>query len=311
LLAPDAPAEQRIRVIAEQQHARVARSQLLGAGISSAAIGRRVSSRRLEPIHFGVYGLPHTADVPLAEETAALLAGGTGAVLSHHSAATLWRLRPGIARPVHITIPGDRGCPAPAAVVVHRSVTLSSADIRVHEGLPVTSAARTMLDVAATLSDREVELLLDEGLFVRRILTAAQIADVLARAGSHPGRARLARVADGHTASSKTDSPPEERMLVLMRAAGLPEPRLRVYVLGYRLDFLWPQLGLALEVDAYGTHGSRTRFETDRRRDARLLTEKGITVLRVTEAAIEHRPFEALGLVARAIGQREAALRAA
>ena len=100
-------------------------------------------------------------------------------------------------------------------------------------------------------------------------------------------------------------------MLTLIRAADLPEPNLQVYVLGYRIDFLWPELGLALEVDAYGTHGSRRRFESDRRRDARLLTEKGIIVLRVTEGSIEQRPFEAVGLVARAIGQREALLRAA
>jgi very-short-patch-repair endonuclease len=212
---------------------------------------------------------------------------------------------------VHVTIPGERGGPAPAGVVIHRSVTIAARDTRVHEGLPVTSTARTVLDVAATLPDRDVERLLDEALFVRRILTVAQIEDVLARAGGHPGRARLARVAGGHTDSTKTDSRPEERLLVLIRAAGLPEPRLRVYVLDYRLDFLWPELRLAVEVDAYGTHGSRARFEADRRRDARLLTEKGIVVLRVTEATIEHRPFEALGLVARAVGQREAALRAA
>ena len=149
--------------------------------------------------------------------------------------------------------------------------------------------------------------MLDEGLFVRRILTAAQIGGVLGRAGNHPGRVRLARVASGHTRSTKTDSPPEERMLALIRAAGLPEPQLRVHVLGYRLDFLWPELRLALEVDSYGTHGSRSRFEADRRRDARLLTEKGISVLRVTRATIEQRPFEAIGLVARAVGQREAA----
>jgi very-short-patch-repair endonuclease len=196
-------------------------------------------------------------------------------------------------------------------VLVHRSVTISERDVRIHEDLPVTSPARTMLDVAATLPDRDVERLLDEGLFVLRILTLAQVDDVLARAGSHPGRARLARVVRGHTRSTKTDSPPEERMLTLIRAAGFPEPQLQVYVLGYRLDFLWPEHRLAVEVDAYGTHGSRARFEGDRRRDARLLTEKGIVVLRVTEASIDERPFEAVGLVARAIGQREAARRAA
>ncbi len=190
-------------------------------------------------------------------------------------------------------------------------MSISAADVRVFGGLPVTSPARTLLDVAPALTDRDVERLLDEGLFVRRIVTVAQVADVLARAGNHPGRARLARVAAAHTSSSRTDSPPEERLLTLIRAAGLPEPQLQVHVLGYRLDFLWPDLRLAVEVDAYGTHGARARFESDRRRDARLLTEKGISVLRVTQAAIEHRPFEALGLVARAIGQREALLRAA
>jgi len=78
-------------------------------------------------------------------------------------------------------------------------------------------------------------------------------------------------------------------------------------VLGYRLDFFWPALGLAVEVDAYGTHGSPCRFEADRRRDARLLTERGITVLRLTQAAIDERPFEAIAVLARAIGRREAA----
>jgi very-short-patch-repair endonuclease len=77
-------------------------------------------------------------------------------------------------------------------------------------------------------------------------------------------------------------------------------------MLGYRLDFFWPDLALAVEVDAYGTHGSRARFEADRRRDARLLTEKGIVVLRLTRARIEDRPFETISLLARTIGQREA-----
>jgi very-short-patch-repair endonuclease len=310
-VALEDPIDDRIRAISDEQRARVARAQLLEAGIGGCAIKRRVRNGRLELLHRGVYGLPHTAELPLGAEAAALLACGTGAVLSHHSAATLWRLRAGVARPVHVTIPGHRGCPSPTGVVVHRCETIGPADARRCEGLPATSPARTLLDVSATVTDREVELMLDEGLFVRRIVTVAHLNDVLARAGKHAGRGRLARVARGHTRSSKTDSPPEERMLTLLRAADLPEPDLQVYVLGYRIDFLWPELGLALEVDAYGTHGSRRRFESDRRRDARLLTEKGITVLRVTEASIEQRPFEVIGLVARSIGQREALRRAA
>jgi very-short-patch-repair endonuclease len=303
---PDAPIDARIRAVAERQRGRAAREQLLAAGVKSSAILRRVRNGRLEHLHRRVYGLPQTADLPLAAETTALLACSGGALLSHHTAATLWGLRPGTARPIHVTLIGDRGCPKLTGVTVHRSLTIAPADIRIHEGLPVTSPARTLLDVAPTLTDRDVESLLDEGLFVLRILTRAHVSDVLARAGAHPGRARLARVAGDRTRSTKTDSPPEEALLALIRAAGLPEPELQFPILGYRLDFYWPKLRLAVEVDAYGTHGSRSRFEADRRRDARLLTEKGIVVVRITELAIDTRPLEVIALVARAIAQREA-----
>src|SRR5207253_10910922 len=92
------------------------REQLLSCGVADGAILRRVRNGRLERVHHGLYRAPRSADVPLAVETAALLACGHDALLSHHSALTLWRLRPGIARPVHVTIPGDRGFPGPAGV---------------------------------------------------------------------------------------------------------------------------------------------------------------------------------------------------
>jgi very-short-patch-repair endonuclease len=310
-VASGASIDARIGAIVERQRARMSREQLLAIGVRPGAIARRLRSGRLERVHHGVYALPNTRDLPLAAETAALLACGEGALLSHHSAATLWGLRPGTARPVHVTIPGDRGGPDPDGVTVHRSLTLTPTDVRIHQGLPVTSPARTLLDVAATLPDRDVERLLDEALFARRIVTMAQIDEVLSRAGGHAGRARLARIARNLTASTQTESPPEEGLLRLIRAAGMPEPQLQAYVLGYRLDFFWPDLRLAVEVDAYGTHGSSARFETDRRRDARLLTEKGIVVMRVTRAAVEQRPLEVVATLARAIGQREAALRSA
>ncbi len=305
-LAPDGSTDDRIGVITGSQRGCASRAQLLAAGIDRSAIFRRTHNGRLERVHCAVYALPQTADLPLAAETAALLACGEGAMLSHHSAATLWGLRPGAARPVHVTIPGRRGFPAPDGVRVHRSTTLAPDDVGIHQGLPVTSPARTILDVSATLPDRDVERLLDEGLFALRIVKLVEIDGAVARAGHHPGRRRLARVASHHRHSTQTDSPPEERLLQLIRAAALPEPRLQAPVLGYRLDFFWPQLRLAVEVDAYGTHGAPSRFEADRRRDARLLTEMGIVVVRLTKAMIEQRPWEAIGLVARAIGLREA-----
>ena len=305
-----ASVDARIRAIAEKQRGRVSRAQLLAFGVTPDAIVRRLRNGSLERFHRGVYGLPRTAAIPLAAEAAALLACGDHAVLSHHSAVTMWGLRAGVARPVHVTIPGDRGCRGLSGVNVHRSYTITPTDVRLHRDLPVTGPARALLDAAATLPDRDVERLLDEAVFAQRVLTLEEVRDVLAHAGGHPGRARLARVAGSHTHSTRTESPPEERLLTLIRAAALPEPDLQVNVLDYRLDFFWPALRLAVEVDAYGTHGSRARFEADRRRDARLLTEQGIVVLRLTAAMIEQRPWEAIGILARAIGQREANLRA-
>jgi very-short-patch-repair endonuclease len=297
-----------IRAIADAQRGQVARDQLLDAGVDRHAIDRRLGNGRVERVYWGVYSLPGTSELASAAEAAALLACGPGAVLSHHSAATLWELRPGQARPVHVTIPTDRGGPAPAGVKLHRSRILTPADIRIRNGLPVTSPARTLLDVAATLPDRDIERLLDEALFARRIVTRAEIGSLLRRAGGHPGRARLTRINAAHTRTTDTESPPAEKLFGLIRAAGLPEPEVQVQILEYKLDFFWPELNLAVEVDAYGTHGSPARFEADRRRDARLLAERGIVVIRITRRMIEERPQEALGLVARAIGHQQAAV---
>lgn len=308
-IARDASADVAIGAIAERQRGGLDRSQLLAAGVSSAAVERRVRRGRLDRIHNGVYALPHTSDIPLGEEVAALLACGEDAVLSHHSAATLWGLRPGRARPIHVTIPVGRSGPKPSAVKLHRSRTLTPADVRILHGLPVTSPARALLDVAAALPDRDVERLLSEAVYARRLVTLQEIRALLRRVGNHPGRRRLARVVAYHTGDTRTDSLPEETMFELIRDAGLPEPRLRAHVLDYRLDLYWPELKLAVEIDAYGTHGSPERFESDRRKDSRLFAEMGITVIRITRATIKHRPLEALGLVARVVGQQQAAVR--
>src|SRR5579859_1344434 len=218
-LAQGAATDELIVAIASRQRARGSRRQLLQAGVDRRALDRRLAGGRLELVHRGVYALPHTAELSLAAETAALLACGEDAVLSHHSAITLWGLRPGVARPIHLTIPRDTAGPKLSGVVVHRSRTIAPVDVRVHHGLRVTSPARALLDAAAALPDRDVERLLDEAVFARRLTTLTEIHELLARAGRHPGRARLARLTRGRTRSTTTDSPPEERLFVLIRAA--------------------------------------------------------------------------------------------
>ncbi|HSO99079.1 MAG TPA: DUF559 domain-containing protein [Solirubrobacteraceae bacterium] len=291
-----------IATLASAQRGRMARWQLVAGGVSRSAIDRCVHSGRLLRVHPAVFALPGTEQVPLAPDAAAILAAGPGSRLGHHSGGVLWQLRIGVADPVHLTVTASRRGPAAGGgVITHRSTLFSDADTRIHRGLPVGAPAWILLELAATLPDREVERLLDEALFMRRIVTRRELEDMVGRAGGHPGRARLARVLGEPSPRRRTDSRPEERLLQLILAAGLPPPRTQAPVLGYELDLFWPGAKLAIEVDTYGTHGSSRRFAADRHRDARLLAEAGIVVLRFTDMEIDHRPLEVIATLARAL----------
>ena len=174
--------EERIGLIAGHQRGRVARRQLLAAGISSSTIAWYVERGRLHPRLRGVFVYGHRAPIELGDETLALLAVRDGAALSHVSAAALWGLIGPEAGPVHVVVGAGRSARA-SRVLVHRSTTLIPKDIRIHQGLPVTSPARALLDSAPLLSDRRLELAYDRAL-VDKLARRAQITDVLDRAGS-------------------------------------------------------------------------------------------------------------------------------
>lgn len=290
----------RIGEIAGAQRGRVSRGQLIEGRIDRRAIDRRIRNGHLIIKHPGVYVVGHTAEVELGDETAALLACGPNALLSHHSAATVWGLRPGRARPIHVTVPRGQHGVRPEGVIVHRTVLPT--ERMTHLDLPITSPARTMLDIAAGLSAREVEYILEEGLGPKRLLTEAAVAEVAARAGRHPGAGTLRRVLATRT-GTLTESKAQRRLLELIRNAGLPFPKTEQPLLGYRVDLLWPELKLIVEVDGYQSHGTRGAFEHDRRRDARLQAA-GFTVIRVTAREIEYRPWAVIAQLAQAIHQR-------
>jgi very-short-patch-repair endonuclease len=291
--------EERIGTVARAQRGRASREQLLDAGVTRHEIDGRVRRGSLIPKHSGVYVVGHAAEVDLGDETAALLACGPNAILSHHSAATIWGLRPGRARPIHVTVPrGDHGA-RPEGVIVHR--TILPTERRVHRDLPITSPARTVLDIAAGLPDRDIEYILEEGL-ARRLLNEAAVGEVAARAGRHPGAARLRRVLATRT-GTLTESVAQRRLLGLIREAGLPCPQTERPLLDYRVDLLWPDLKLVVEVDGYQSHGTRGAFERDRRRDARLQAA-GFMVIRVTAREIEYHPWAVIAQIAQAIQAR-------
>jgi Transcriptional regulator, AbiEi antitoxin len=147
--------ERRIAALS-RPHGVVGRDQLIAAGISPKVIANRVQARWLRPMHRGVYAVGGVQSEE-APEAAAVLACGDGSVLSHKSAAFLWRLVPrrdGV--PMHVTVPMAR-CPRRPGIRVHRARELQPGEVTRLRGIRVTTPARTLLDVAGQLSTRELE----------------------------------------------------------------------------------------------------------------------------------------------------------
>jgi very-short-patch-repair endonuclease len=297
-------ADGRIAEICAAQRARCSRRQLLAARVDRNAIDRRVAGGSLIQVHAGVYALAGAGEIPLGDETAALLAVAVRSALSHHSAAVIAAIRAGESpRPVHVTIPRERWGPRPAGVELHRSRTLLTRDVRILEGLPVTSPARTLLDIAANLPERQLTIDVDQAL-LRKIVTLEEIDDVLERAGGHRGAGRLKRVRQDRSGKGAA-SDGERKLLKLLKAAGVAPPQIGAHVEGWEADLYWPEHRLNVEVDAYGTHTTRSAFEKDRRRDPEL-RRKGVEVMRFTDNRIDRAGARVVAEIVYELGRRAA-----
>jgi very-short-patch-repair endonuclease len=132
--------------IAARQHGVVTFEQLLRVGMSSATISRRIREGWLHRIHRGVYALG-TGNLTREGYFIAAVLAVPDAVLSHRSAAALHKLSPTCPPLVHVTVPGDHGRARRKGIVIHRSTTLSAAEVTRHRGIPVTTVARTLADL--------------------------------------------------------------------------------------------------------------------------------------------------------------------
>jgi very-short-patch-repair endonuclease len=284
-----------IGALASGQGGVVSRRQLLASGIGKGAIDRRLDKRRLLPMpgHRGVLAVGHTARGPNTALWAAHLALGQASVVSHRSAAGRLELLSSSGR-AELTVRSARR--PRKAFLVHRTDWLPPSHIVELDGLPVTSVARTLLDLGAVVPPRRVEQAFDKA-EILGVLDLREIERLLAEAGPRPGTATLRGILGReHAGSTLTDSWLGERLLMLIRRARLPEPRQQYWVLGYRADFCWPAKRLVVEADGAGAHGTRRGHAHDTRRDV-LLTNAGWTVLRFAYDAIVHDP----GYVADAI----------
>lgn len=268
----------RIEALATRQGGVVSRSQLLQLGLSPDGIARRHARRELIRLHQGVYAVGHRRLTSRARELAAVISCGPDALLSHRSAGSRHGLLRSTSPRIEVSVP--RGRRSRPGIVVHRRRVLGPDDRVVLEDIPMTSVARTIVDLA---SSPELGRMLDAAERAATLDVAA-IEAALGRLPTQPGRGRLLRLlARYRSEPAFTRSEAERRFAALCRRHGLPMPQVNLWIEGYEIDFFWADAALAVEVDGRAFHGGTRAFHEDRRRDRALLAA-GIQTARVTWA---------------------------
>jgi very-short-patch-repair endonuclease len=268
-------------------------AELRACGLSRTAVMVRVRNGRLHAVHPQVYAVGH-ANLPLEGRfVAAVKACGPGAMLSRFSAAALWGFVAWDERYPEVTVPGP-GTRLLKGVRVHRSSTLDPRDVTRHHGIPLTSPARTLLDLAPLLDARPLRRAVRQAQSLQRVNTT-QLTEALARLAPRRGTKKLAQIVA--TGPAPTRSELEDVMLDLILRGGLAHPRVNepLVVRGRRVvpDFRWPEKHLVVEADGAAWHDGKLAREDDTERQA-LLEADGERVLRVTWAQAIARPAQTL-----------------
>jgi very-short-patch-repair endonuclease len=289
-----------IAALATAQHGVVASRQLQERGFTRKLIASEAAGHRWRRVHRGVYAVGYEALSWNGECMAAVLACAP-AVASHWTAAWLFGLLR--SRPdgrFHLTVPSRRGHRR-GEFVVHYAALADEDVTEVEEapGIPVTSLARTHLDIAATAPERIdgfLERSEELNLFDLRAFES-----LLGRTVHHHGHGSLSkalRIYRPEPAVLRSNL--ERDFRDLLRAESLPLPSQNVNVGPYELDCYWPSHSFCVELDTYGTHGSRRSFEEDRKRE-RELRKLGIEVERVTDLQLTDEPDEVVAAVRRGL----------
>ncbi len=254
-------AERVIAGLARGSHGLVTRSGMLEAGITRNEIQERVRSGALIRVHRGVYRVGHAAPSLHARYLGAVLACGDGSLLGGPAAAHHMAMQRGAAPAPEVLTPSQRYV---RGVITRHVRSLRPDDGWIHEGVPCTTPARTLADLAARLGDEALARVAHEA-GVRYRTTPRQLEAVLARRPNGAGAARLRAVVNGD--ARVTLSALESRFLELLRAHGLPLPQTNRRAGSHRVDCRWPDKRLTVELDSYRFHNSRQSWERDHHRE--------------------------------------------
>lgn len=273
--------------------------ELRECGLSKKAVARRVRDGWLHPLYRGVYAVGHPNPPLEGRFLAAVKACGAGAVLSHFAAGAHLGLVRWDDRQPEVTVIGT-GARVHSGIRVHRTVFLDAADITRYEGMPVTSPARTLVDLASFLDQRRLRRAVRQAQSLR-LVELRQLAEALGRLGPRRGVTKLAQIVA--TGPAPTRSELEDVVLDLMLAGGLGHPDVNVpLVLDGREvipDFRWPGQQLIVEADGAAWHDNKLSKEDDAERQA-LLEAHGERILRVTWGQAISHPRQTLARITEA-----------
>jgi Protein of unknown function (DUF559)/Transcriptional regulator, AbiEi antitoxin len=275
-----------IAALARRQHGVVAHRQLLKLGLGKTAIHGRVTAGRLHRVHRGVYAVGHTVLTSQGHLIAAVLACGDGAVLSHRSAADLWNLRRSSGAAVDVTVQSS-GRGRRKGIRVHQVSRLHPKDVTTRARIPITTFARTLLDLAAVLNERQLTYVIEQAERHQRFDQKA-IKEACARSPRHRGLIALrAAVQMFEPELLHTRSNLEREFVEQCRRFGLPIPAMNVVVAGHTVDAYWAEQRLVVEIDGAAYHRTPTQRQRDAKRDADLRLA-GHKVLRIPGEALEN-----------------------
>jgi hypothetical protein len=296
------PPDQRVAALAARREGVLAIAELRECGLDDKAVAARVRNGWLHRLHRGVYAVGHAGVSRRGRFRAAVLACGRGTALGWFAAAADWELIAWQERLIDVVVTRG-GARRLDGVRVHRSRSLTARDVRMHNGIPVTSPARTLLDLATVLSERALRRAARQAQALK-LVTIDELVEIAQRCNGHHGAGKLrAAVSDG---PAPTRSPLEDTLLDLLDGASIARPEINVAlrVSGETIipDFLWREPRVAIEADSVTWHDHKLTREHDAHKQA-LLEAAGWRVLRITREQVRGQPRRTLARIQAALGR--------